>query len=222
MPNTHQTSKHKWRREKFWAFMLLGLNRVLNHDFLPPWGFEFLLRVNAQAWWYYSHYGFGARTESQDYGDQADGEPLSDEVSVGEQPTRRKQNQQQKPQDGGGGIKVLRPRRSRGDISKSLSTSADTEPHENRPSSSPRRNYAHTGDPYGGFSDSDVPRRPLKCRFPELHRTPAPRPHGCTCTPEVLRTLWCMCRSEAAEGLDLLPKFEWEEDNGEHSSRDPL
>jgi hypothetical protein len=117
---------------------------------------------------------------------------------------------------------VLRPRRSRGDISKSLSTSADTEPHENRPPSSPRRNYAHTGDPYGGFSDSDVPRRPLKCRFPELYRTPAPPPHGCTCAPEILRRLWCMYHSEAAEGLDLLPKFDWEVDNGEYSPRDPL
>jgi hypothetical protein len=36
--------------------MLLGLNRMLNHDFLPPWGVEFLLRVNTKAWWYYSHY----------------------------------------------------------------------------------------------------------------------------------------------------------------------
>jgi hypothetical protein len=87
MPKTLQTSKHKWQREKFWAFMLLGLNRMLNHDFLPPWGFEFLLRVNTQAWWYYSHYGFGARYESESQDKQEDGQSLSDEASVGERPT---------------------------------------------------------------------------------------------------------------------------------------
>jgi hypothetical protein len=83
--------------------MLLGLNRMLNHDFLPPWGVEFLLRVNTKAWWYYSHYGFGAKYEpgGQDKqedaeslsdepdsrGEQEDGESLSDEASVGERPT---------------------------------------------------------------------------------------------------------------------------------------
>jgi hypothetical protein len=81
MPNTRQTSKHKWQREKFWAFILLAANRMLNHDFLPPWGFEFLLRVNAQAWWYhYAHYN---RQEPENQGEPDESESSGDEASVG-------------------------------------------------------------------------------------------------------------------------------------------
>lgn len=89
MLNTHQTSKHKWRTEKFWAFMLLGLNRTLYHDPLPPWGFESLIWTNCQAWWHYTHHGFDAKYEPQDSDNQADGESLSDEASLGERPNRR-------------------------------------------------------------------------------------------------------------------------------------
>jgi hypothetical protein len=81
-PKKNQTSKHKWQREKFWAFILLAANRMLNHDFLPPWGFEFLLCVNPQAWWYhYSHY---SKHERENHGEQDDNESLSDESSVGD------------------------------------------------------------------------------------------------------------------------------------------
>jgi hypothetical protein len=86
MPNTHQTSKHKWRREKFWAFMLLGLNRTLFHDPLPPWGFEFLIWINCQAWWQYTHYGFNAGYEPQSQDTQKDDKSSSDAASVGERP----------------------------------------------------------------------------------------------------------------------------------------
>lgn len=61
MNPTTPKPRTRWQREKFWAFVLLGLNRVLYQDFLPPWGFEFLVRVNAQAWWYYAQSGFDTR-----------------------------------------------------------------------------------------------------------------------------------------------------------------
>ena len=66
--------------------MLLGLNCKLYHDPLPPWGFEFLLWVNCQAWWQYTRYGSDARYEAQDRNTQADDASWSDEASVGERP----------------------------------------------------------------------------------------------------------------------------------------
>jgi hypothetical protein len=100
MPHTHQTSKHKWRREKFWAFMLLGLNHSLYHDPLPPWGFEFLIWINCQAWWHYTHYGFKTGHEPQSQDTQEDDKSSSDKASVGERPERRASgDEQEEPGD---------------------------------------------------------------------------------------------------------------------------
>jgi hypothetical protein len=80
--------------------MLLGLNRTLYHDPLPPWGFEFLIWINCQAWWHYTHHGFDAKYEPQDPDNQTDGESLSDEASVGERPNRRDPgDEQEEPGD---------------------------------------------------------------------------------------------------------------------------
>ncbi|KAH0288934.1 hypothetical protein M436DRAFT_65781 [Aureobasidium namibiae CBS 147.97] len=95
MPKTDQTSKHKWRREKFWAFVLLGLNRMFNHDPLPPWGFEFLLWVNGQAWWHYAHHEFDTRYEPHEWNTPGDGASLGDEASVGERPDRHDAEEEQ-------------------------------------------------------------------------------------------------------------------------------
>jgi hypothetical protein len=97
MPPTQQTPKHKRQRDKFWAFVLLAANHMLNHDFLPPWGLEFLLRVNAQGWWYtYSHC---SEHEPENQGEQQEhSESLSDEASVGDVSNHYDyQDEQQKP-----------------------------------------------------------------------------------------------------------------------------
>jgi hypothetical protein len=186
MPKAHQTSKYKWQREKFWAFMLLGLNRTLNHDFLPPWGFEFMLRVKTQAWWYYSHYGFGARYEPESQDKQEDAE------SLGDQPESR-----DKQEDG-----------------ESLS---DEESVGERPS--PLHNYAHS-NPFLGVSDHEDPERVLECESPEQGRFET-QLHCPVCC------LWfCAhsgsCREGKSETVGLLPKFDWESDDGGQNSGDLL
>ena len=80
--------------------MLLGLNRTLYHDPLPPWGFEFLIWINCQAWWHYAHYGFKTGHEPQSQDAQEDDKSSSDEASVGERPERRtSEDEQEEPGD---------------------------------------------------------------------------------------------------------------------------
>jgi hypothetical protein len=196
MPKTLQTSKHKWQREKFWAFMLLGLNRMLNHDFLPPWGFEFLLRVNTQAWWYYSHYGFGARYKSESQDKQADAESLSDESDGRDQ-----------LEDGGS----LSDEASVGERSTS-SSRADTKSHDDW-ARSEFRDYAHS-NPFLGVPDHENPECVLDCVSPEL------RLFGTQLYCPVYSSWLCAqpgsCRREKSEVMGLLPRFDWEEDDGGH------
>jgi hypothetical protein len=186
MPKTLQTSKHRWQRQKFWAFMLLGLNRMLNHDFLPPWGFEFLLRVNTQAWWYYSHYGFGARYEPESRDKQEDGESLGDEPE-----SRDKQ------EDAG-----------------SLSDEASVGERPTR-----HHNYAHS-NPFSGVPDHEDPERVLECVSPEPGR------FGTQLRCPACSSWFCAqpesCRRDKGEVVGLLPKFDWESDDGEQNSGDLL
>jgi hypothetical protein len=80
--------------------MLLGLNHSLYHDPLPPWGFEFLIWINCQAWWHYTHYGFKTGHEPQSQDTQEDDKSSSDKASVGERPERRASgDEQEEPGD---------------------------------------------------------------------------------------------------------------------------
>ncbi|TIA06231.1 hypothetical protein D6C81_09993 [Aureobasidium pullulans] len=49
-------------QRKILGFRVTGLNRAFNHDPLPPWGFEFILRINPRKWRWYQHYGFHPQT----------------------------------------------------------------------------------------------------------------------------------------------------------------
>ncbi|THX75454.1 hypothetical protein D6D04_07375 [Aureobasidium pullulans] len=90
---------------KFRAFVLLGLNRAFNKDPLPPWGFEFVLKIDPQKWWWYQHYGFhpqpyGFQTPQeanehdfqQDCPEKDNDDQLSDTASVGNRPGMVKQH----------------------------------------------------------------------------------------------------------------------------------
>jgi hypothetical protein len=197
MSKTLQISKHKWQSEKFWAFMLLGLNRMLNHDFLPPWGFEFLLRVNTQAWWYYSHYGFGAKYEPDGRDEQEDGESLGDEPE-----SRDKQED----------AESLSDEASVGERSTS-SSRTDTKPHDDW-ARSEFRDYAHSNR-FLRVPDRQDPERVLECASSKPGRFGAHLYCSICCT-------WVCaqpgsCRKEKIEIAGLLPKFDWEEDDGGHN-----
>ncbi|THY69412.1 hypothetical protein D6C94_09575 [Aureobasidium pullulans] len=102
---TSPTPKSKWRKDKFWAFVLLSLNRTFNKDPIPPWGFEFVLKINPQKWWWYQHYGFHPQTygfqtsqEANEHDFQQDSpgkdndDRLSDTASVGNRPGMAEQH----------------------------------------------------------------------------------------------------------------------------------
>lgn len=102
---TSPTPRSKWRKDKFRAFVLLGLNRAFNKDPLPPWGFEFVLKIDPQKWWWYQHYGFhpqpyGFQTPQeanehdfqQDCPEKDNNDQLSDTASVGNRPGMAEQH----------------------------------------------------------------------------------------------------------------------------------
>ncbi|THY39543.1 hypothetical protein D6C97_10328 [Aureobasidium pullulans] len=95
----------KWRKDKFWAFLLLSLNRAFNKDPLPPQGFEFVLKINPRKWWWYQHYGFHPQTYGfqtsqeaneddfqQDCPEKDNDDQLSDSASVGNRPGMAEQH----------------------------------------------------------------------------------------------------------------------------------
>lgn len=209
MPKTHQTSKHKWRREKFWAFVLLGLNRMFNHDPLPPWGFEFLLWVNCQAWWHYTHYGFHARYEPRGWNAQGDGESLSDAASFGERMDRNDVGEEQKgPGDPDSTPESRTESMSGGKIPQPPWDPTDqyrrrqycyptSDPSKEDNGCAPRRIIPERKLPARGFSLGSLPRCPVSRKFEDTG----------TC---VLRDSY---RKEDSEASGLLPKFDWEKDD---------
>jgi len=205
MSTIRQTSKHKWRREKFWAFVLLGMNRMLYHDPLPPWGFEFLLWVNCQAWWHYTHHGFSARYEPEGWHTQGDGESLSDDASVGERPDRHDAGEEQESRDADPAPSFSEEYVSEGDIPQPHSGPTDQDgrrqnynpisaPSKDDLERAPRRSIPEFRLPVRGLSSGGVSRCPSSCNF----------------TNTSIRTLRDPCGNE---DMSLLPMFDWEEDD---------
>ncbi|KEQ79660.1 hypothetical protein M438DRAFT_359523 [Aureobasidium pullulans EXF-150] len=102
---TSPTPRSKWRKDKFWAFLLLSLNRAFNKDPLPPQGFKFVHKINPRKWWWYQHYGFHPQTYGfqtsqeanehdfhQDSPEKDNDDQLSDIASVGNRPGMAEQH----------------------------------------------------------------------------------------------------------------------------------
>lgn len=182
---------------------------MFNHDPLPPWGFEFLLWVNCQAWWHNTHYGFEARYESQNWNAQEDRESLSDEASSGERLDRYDVEEEQK----GPGDADFAPERrtegvSGGDIPQPPSdpTGQSRSKRSCHPPSdlskedirgTPRCSIPERKLPACGPSSQSLPRCPMSCNFADTG--------AC-----VLRDSY---RKEDGETAGLLPKFDWEGDD---------
>lgn len=200
MHPTPHTSRHKWRREKFWTFLLLGLNRTLYQDFLPPWGFEFLLRINTQAWWYYSHYGFGSRSETP-YPQAEDEVPLDDDLSVddrpdGQDPSHGFEEQQDKPEkdDSSDGLEQTRNEGGHPTTSSSCKASDQNDASCIYKSASTERSWSF-------FSG-----RQVHCSL------------CCTggCGDADVCYLQCSCCKVETKVERLLPRFDWEDvDHGQ-------
>lgn len=177
--------------------MLLGLNRVLYHDFLPPWGVEFLVRVNAQAWWYYAQYEFGSRHEmprqnSQERSSRTEDEgSLGDDASVGDRPEGddlsncldQTQSATSPASTVGGNYLVTF---NSSEASGQNGTGCDSKP------ASPERSWS--------FSSGKRVHCSLSCTG------------GCGDADRCY--LQCSCRKEEIKAEDLLPRFDWEEDDG--------
>ena len=179
---------------------------MLYHDPLPPWGFDFLLRVNCQAWWHYTHYGFNPKCEPHDWDAPGYGESLSDEASVGERPDCHDAEEEQEASKHPDSAPDRREESaSGGDIPQSSSGSA--EQYRNKedygPSSDPSKEDlgcapGHTiperKSPVRGLSSGGLPRCSISCKVVDAG----------TCALQ---------NSCGKEDMSLLPSFDWEEDD---------
>lgn len=190
--------------------MLLGLNRMFNHDYLPPWGFEFLLWVNCQAWWHYTHHGFNDRYEPQTPGDQGDEGSLSNQAGAGERTNRHDaEEDHEESRD---------PEFTSCPSHEESVFDGDTPQPLSSPAEQDRRKQKHglPGDPSKGCLGCG-PRRVIpECKPPGCGLPPGslPRcPVSCNSADTGMSALRDSCGTKNSGTVSLLPKFDWEGDD---------